>query len=406
MVLGQAEMTQIRRVTQLLLGLLIVSSTLIACAGSGLRPAVLSLPPLLQAEGYLSPEQALEMTPQLDPLQLNDAVRGMLDRHIDLEASAQSRVEQLTRLIMSEAFIGMDYQPSLTSTALDVVRTGEGNCLGFSHLFIAMARYAGLDAQYQQLDVKPQWNRQGRWLLVERHINVHGRLSRKRAYTADVDRQMRYHTMHARTLSDEEGLALHYNNMAMEALLSGARQQAWGLLLRGLQASPKQDALWLNLGTLYKTNQQLQAAKSSYDVALQLNPHSVVAMQHLQRIHHRLGDQEQSARYAEQLDKARAINPYYQAWRAHLAAESGDWSVATDAIAQAIELKPSEFDFHAAATGYYLGAGRDELARASLQQARTLARGEQEKLLGLLESRFDQGQPWSAFNELTSPPGR
>lgn len=371
--------------TLLRAGLLVLALT--GCAG-GANHQSAGLPPLVVEGSAIEPAHALALTPEVDPLALDQQTLAMLDRYLDRDASNDQQVRQLNRFILSDAFIGLDYEPRLTGTAADVARSGAGNCLGFSHLFIAMARHAGLDAGYQQLQVKPRWNRQGKWLLVEQHINVRGKLSRKLAYTADIDRNMRYRSMQEVGLSDAQGLALHYNNMAMEALLADRKLEAWGLLLRGLEAAADLDELWINLGTLYKTNGQVTAAQQSYLQALQLDARSPVALQHLQKLHYGLGDEEQAAVYGSRLARLQSVDPYYQAWLAHLAAGEEDWPQASRAIARAIAIKPAEFDFHVAALRYHRKEGRDALAQASLEQARALAVGDQKALLTELESRL------------------
>lgn len=356
-----------------------------ACSSRQLTPKISDLPPLNGGEILLSPGRVLQGTPALQPLLLDRQIKTIVDRYIDRRANPSVKVRQITRLIMDEAFIGLDYAPAFTGTAIEVAQTGRGNCLGFSHLFIAIARHVGLDANYQRLQVKPGWNKRGPWLLVEYHVNAHGALGRDQVYTADIDRSMRYRQLRGELLSDEAGLALHYNNLAMEKLLDGQIRQAWSLLLQAVVEAPQLPELWTNLGTVYKHNAQLEDARWSYQQALQRDPQSVVALQHLQRIHQQLGDRQLASRYAARLEKYRASNPYYQAWLAAAAAEQLDWRAASEAISRAIELKPGEFDFHVAAAQYLWRQGESGAAQQRLARARQLAQGPQKARLNHLE---------------------
>lgn len=336
-----------------------------------------AIPPLQLKQQQLTVSATLARQPRLAPLQLDDHIRAYVDRYIDRDAHRTVRVRQLTRLLMDRSLIGLEYEPEVNGTARDVFYSGRANCLGFSHLYIAMARHVGLDAHYQQLDLKPRWRRQGRWLMVEQHVNVVGQLRRGQVYTTDIDAKMRYRTLSKHKLSDAEGLALHYNNLAMAALIDNQPDIAWSWLLRALELAPGRADLWANLGTLYKSNGQLAAAKWSFEQALDHNPQLAVAMKHMRRLLLQQGEQVLAAQYTRRLRRHQSEDPYYQAWLAQWAAQQGDWEQASQGIARAIGMLPDEFEFHVTAARYHRERGEVEQSHESLVRAEALAQGAQ-----------------------------
>ena len=45
----------------------------------------------------------------------------------------------------------------ITRTASETFRARRGNCLSFSNMFVAMARDVGLDVQFQEVEIPPDW---------------------------------------------------------------------------------------------------------------------------------------------------------------------------------------------------------------------------------------------------------
>lgn len=369
----------------LLLACLVLLS---ACTSQQLSLPEKNLAPLTLASGQsLTMAESLAKVAPVDPLQLNDVVSELAAENIDPEQPPKTLVADISRLIVSPAYLGVRYDAGVTGTAVEVYQSGVANCLGFSHLFIALARSAGLDAHYQQVEVKPRWQKQGEWLLVGMHVNVTGSVNSRRFYTADIDTTTRYHTLKKYRISDATALGQHYNNLAMDALLDGNLTTAYANLARAIQTAPGQPHLWTNLGTLYKKNGQLEQAQASYQQALELDDDYLAAMEHLARLFTLRGDAKSAETYRRRVQLYRVKNPYYHAHLAQQAAERGDWNSASRAIKKAIALKEDEFDFYLAAYQYSAQAGNERAARAFFTKASGLAEGKQRSSLALLEEQ-------------------
>lgn len=368
----------------------LILALLSACSSAG-KPADGTVFAFETANGeMLQPDTARLRVASVEPLVLSDNVRQMLNEHIDPKAPPRALVADITSLIINESYLGVDYDSSVTGTALDVSRTGVANCLGFSHLFVAMAREVGLDASYQQVEIKPQWQKQQDWLVVGRHISVVGSISRRRTYNADIDYTSRYRSLNKYPISDASALAQHYNNLAMDALLASDMETSYAYLVRALETDDNQPHIWTNLGTLYKKNGQWSAAEQSYQHALSQDASYHIAAHHLARFYESNGQQALAERYYQKVRLYRDGNPYYHAWLASTAASEGQLKKAVQYLEEAIAIKPDEFDFYLAAFEYELRLGREMQAQSHYERADALAKGRQKLALSKVQEALAQ----------------
>ena len=70
------------------------------------------------------------------------------------------------------------------------------------NLYIAMARYAGIDAAFQTVAVRPEWDKRGELLILSRHINASGSLGYKRKYIVDFTPEIQLQQLTAEIVSD------------------------------------------------------------------------------------------------------------------------------------------------------------------------------------------------------------
>ncbi len=109
--------------------------------------------------------------PDVDILALNEEMKQFLDEVV-MEKSPYMRLQTLVYAIFSEDFLNLTYDNSRTKTAIETFKTRNGNCLSFTTMFVAMARYAGLDAHFQEVFILPTWTKKGDIVLLSRHMNA------------------------------------------------------------------------------------------------------------------------------------------------------------------------------------------------------------------------------------------
>ncbi len=368
-------------------GLILV---LAACNSLPGRPAAQTVPEFVYREEALSEQQLLALTQPVEPLVLTPAMRAFSQRYLHSVPNPQQRLQALQQMLFSPAGLALHYDGHTTATASEAFVTGRANCLTFSHLFIALARDAGLDAHYQLVNVAPDWQRQRDWVLIMQHVNVAGRAGRGQHYVADVDRRQGSRGLDSRRMSDAEALAHHYNNLAMEALVAGELPQAYSYLVRALNSHDREAFIWTNLGTVLLHNSQIAAAREAFLHAIRLDASSVPPMRKFVAT---LGEGEypELARHLEQrIERLEQRNPYHLAAEAQRSAESGNWARSWRMIERALALKPDDPDFYRLAVESLLALGHPQRARQLLDQADRIAtrRGERGQDLQAMLEQF------------------
>ena len=324
----------------------LLAGLLCACAQHPLStPGLSRMAPLQHGDEPLAAESAAASVETPDMLALNDEMREFVDRY----AAGGSRYQRLLSLhssLRSRAMLGIEYDPGAGGSARQVFQRGSANCLSYAHLFVSMARYAGLDARYLSLSLRPEWSRHGDRVALRQHVNVMVDLANGARYMVDIDPIARERVAEADVLKDREALALHHANEAMDALLAKDYRSAYSRAARSIDLAGDIDYLWVNLGAIYRKAGQNEAARQSYLTALGLNPDSRSAMNNLAVVYDAEGDVERSNYWIAQVVDHRRKNPYYHIWLGEQALVEGNVGGAINHYEQAIVLKSTDSEFY------------------------------------------------------------
>lgn len=352
--------------SRLLAGLAVL--VLSACAGQsrfGFNPD--ELPPLQVDAAPLEAGAALDTTQTPPLLAMDDDMRAFIGRYVT--GSQRQRLQSLHRGLRSRALVGIDYDPDADGSAADVFHSGVANCLSYAHLFVAMARHAGLDARYLSVSLRPEWARHGEQVALRKHVNVVVRLRNGEEYVVDIDPVPRERVASARVLKDREAAALHHGNRAMEALFRQDSAAAYAEAVRALSLGGNIDYLWVNLGAIYRMAGQDAAAEAMYRQALELNPDSPSAMNNLAVLYFDRGELEESRRWEERVRKRRETNPFYHYYLGELAEAAGDQEQALEHFLDAIDLQEDEAEFYFRVARLFLAMERVEQSRSFAEKA-------------------------------------
>lgn len=353
------------------LAIVLLLTLLSGCAGNALLATgqVAALPPLELPDRIVTPAQARERAPTPDLLAVTPAMRAFVARYADSSHSPRARLRVLHGAITGPATLGVEYAPFASGTAIEVFERGTANCLSYASLFVALAREAGLNAQYQWLEVKPQWTRQGERVMVRLHVNVAVKLRGREQFMVDIDPLQSRDIASSRLISDRDAQALYHSNIAMEALAKEELERAWINAVRALQISPAIAHLWVNLGAIYRHAGQHRAAQDSYLQALELDPRDRSAMNNLAVLFHIEGDEEQRLYWERRVESYRESNPYYYAWLGDKAGEADDWPGAARYYEKALSMRPQDSGLLYALGLIHTRLGETALATEYLRRA-------------------------------------
>ncbi len=341
---------------------------LCACAHQGPGALPLSkLPSIDMDSGPLAAEAALASVSTPPLLELDGEMRAFVDRYV--KGNQRQRLQTLHRSLRSSAFVGVDYDPSADGTAAEVYHSGVANCLSYAHLFVAMARYAGLDARYLSVSLRPEWTRRGDQVALRKHVNVVVRLRNGEEYVVDIDPVSRERVASARVLRDREAFALYHGNRAMEALFLEDRAAAYAEAVQAVALGGNIDYLWVNLGAIYRGAGQDEAAEAMYRRALALNPDSPTAMNNLAVLYESRGQLEESRRWEARVRARRNSNPFYHYYLGELAEAQGNHERALSHYLDAIGLQADEAEFYFRVARLYLSMQRPQESHSYAEKA-------------------------------------
>ncbi|MBN7795571.1 tetratricopeptide repeat protein [Parahaliea mediterranea] len=314
-----------------------------ACARNPLhRAAVDQLPPLQWDGNVVTVAEVAATVPSPDLLGLSQEMRDFVARYAATSSQPRQRLVNLHRAVKGAGMLDLQYDPFADGTAAEAFNRASANCLTYAHLFVALAREAGLDARYQWLEVRPQWTRMGERVALRMHVNVLVDLPRGESFMVDIDPLQSRDIADSHPLRDSDGAALYHSNLAVDALAGGDLPTAWRQSVRALQLSPAMAQLWVNLGAIYRGAGQLQAAEDSYFRALKLNPGDRSAMNNLVVLYAQLGREDERAYWVERVERHREANPFYHAWLGDNAADEGAWDEALAHYRRALKLRPQD----------------------------------------------------------------
>ena len=345
-----------------LFGVATVSVIISACAVQTQRAT--AIPPLEN-----QPHVEIE---SVDFLGVSAAMKRFIRNYAPEDMDNGRKAWNLAYAVLDPMLLNFDYDPSLTLTAADTFNRRAGNCLGFSSMFISMAREAGLQASFQEVKLPLEWTSVNETFLVSMHVNavVHNGRSE---YVVDVSGAKRAKWVRIRKISDAEAEAQYYNNHGADALVKNDLATAFTYLLKAIRIAPDTSYIWSNLGVVYKRNGQLEDAKQVYRTALEINPAETVALNNLHAIYVVEGDLVRAEKVRSKVERHRRKNPYYLHLLSAQALDEQRYEDAIELLERAIKLNKEEYRFHFTLARSLFLNGEKDAALQSLGQAKQLA---------------------------------
>ncbi|MCZ6501262.1 MAG: hypothetical protein O6945_01960 [Gammaproteobacteria bacterium] len=315
---------------------------------------------------------AVSTVQPVDVLAMSDELKTFVDAHIDRKWRSKKRLEKLRSILFSPDFFAIEYQSGETKTAIETYQSRAGNCLSMTNLFIAMARYSGLDAHYHLVTARPEWDQSGNTLIWIQHINSTGVLRNGDRYILDFLPQLRAMRGEMETVSDQYAQAIYYSNLGAEAILNEQFEKAQGYLRTALKVEPRMANVWNNMGATQNRLKRTDLAKASFQQAIFLDAFNNTAMSNLSRVYFAEGNVERGDFFADRVARYRNKNPYYRYANAKSALVVKDYAKARKELNAAIRLKKDEAEFFDALAEVYGGLGDKEKQLISLRLAKLI----------------------------------
>ncbi|MFK8020651.1 MAG: transglutaminase domain-containing protein [Pseudomonadales bacterium] len=318
--------------------------------------------------------------PQDDILHLTPEMEDFVERYVQPVRSRYARSSSLLRAVLSPGMLGVNYSEDDTKTAEEAFRARSANCLGFSNLFIALAREAGLKAYYQDVLVAPEWDLNDGVVNLRRHINViiHG--GGDFDQVIDISRSRRNLVrLESKRLTDRQAFAQYYNNIAIDHMFAEDYETAFLYSRKALMLDKRSAFIWSNLGVIVSRVGKVEHAEAVLLKAASLNGSERAALVNLSALYRARGQLELAQKYEDKVQIHRARNPYYLMISAGQAHASGESVEALRLLKKAIKLKTDEARIFELLARVYQELGQLELAVEAVASAIDVADTERQR---------------------------
>jgi tetratricopeptide (TPR) repeat protein len=347
-----------------------------------------------------SPASVDKSIPDVDILALNDEMKFLLNDLVVGIKNPEQKLNLLTEIVSHRVVYDTQDDKFGTKTALETFESGTGNCLSFVNLFVAMARYAGLQSGFQDIPTPPNWVKNGDALFITRHVGAFvdyyspGQafyridfLDGKSVVVLNNDNRFlfapsiaagtpEFNPRLVRSIPDHLAFAQYYNNLGSKYLSEGKGVDAFRYFVKAIKTDPRLSYAWSNLGVAYSRNNQIDAAEEAYKQALSISREwgddisAMSVMNNLARLYTRTGKIKQAAFYEKEVAAFRNKNPYYHFSIGKIAYNDGRYEESVKDFKEAINKKEDEHIFHFALALSYYKMGEIDKAEKSMDKAK------------------------------------
>ncbi|MBN1378280.1 MAG: tetratricopeptide repeat protein [Gammaproteobacteria bacterium] len=306
-------------------------------------------------------------------LALNSRMRSMVDLFVKPVSNRERRAQEVYKLMFDKDKFALYYDNSYTKTAIETIESGSGNCVSLASVFVAMARYAGLEANYLDVEVPDNWQRESDVLYQLKHISASAKVAARTYLGIEYEWLGSIGTVKPRTLSDEQAFGTYYANRGIELLMQDNMDAAMLHLNRAIELDPENSNNWSNLGVAFRRLNKLDAAEHAYLQALKKDKSDLTALNNLAILYQITGKSELADKYNAKLERYHRKNPYYLIRLAKKEIEAGDYSKALKFTKSAIRKYDEEHEFYFIAAKIYAHMGDTEKAMENLKNAEKYA---------------------------------
>lgn len=322
-------------------------------------------PTVVNANDYklLTIDEITQITPEMIQF---------LEENIPQDASHNEKLVQLVKLIFNKDFLNLSYDNNRTKTAKDTFETRSGNCLSFTNMFVVMARHLGLNARFQEVHNLPTWDRNGRVVVLNRHINVLVHV-REREITVDFNPYEEHRQIRTQVVNDNRAYAQFFNNFGAEAFANDQNEVAKRNFHRSIEIDPEMSFSRTNLGVVFSSEGSYKLAEATYLKALKLSRNDYTALNNLAALYVKTGNRERAEFYTKKANHFRRKNPYYHYKQGMSAMQSKQFEQAVVHFKRAIRRKQEEHQFYFAMAKAYAYMGKKDKVQSNLEKAQNYA---------------------------------
>lgn len=324
------------------------------------------------------------------PFEINEEMRQWAYQSVPrYTGRSTDRLEALLQaLLRPDGGINLEYEGRVSRPAPEVFATGKANCLGFTMLFVGLARSVGLDAYFLLVDDLVTAEKEGDLVVLSGHVTAaFGPPSQRIVLDFSVAPVREYRKVGP--IDDLTAIALYYSNRGAEELRAGDLDAAREWLTTATKLAPELDDPWINLGVALRRLGDQAGAERAYRTALEIDPGAGSAYQNLAALLQRQGRIDEADDLLAISKNLNTHNPFNYLALGDLSLRRGQLDEAERFYRRATRIAPKEAFGYAALGRLALAQGNEREARSLLRKAKR--KNEDDSRVRLLETLIENG---------------
>jgi Flp pilus assembly protein TadD len=305
------------------------------------------------------------------PFAATEEMRRWVAKEVPRSTRRETQLNWLLQAVLNRTEAPLTYVAGHTGTAVEVFSNGSANCLGFSQLFVALAREIDLPVYLLRVSDLQSFERDGDLIVASAHITAAFGTPDRRRILDFAQRPVRAYRW-VEEISDLTAVALYYSNRGAEELRDGKIPEGRDLLRTAVQLDPELAEAWINLGVAERRTGDLVAAEKAYRSALEVDPSTVTAYQNLSALLRLVGREQEAEELLALVDRSGNRNPFSYLALGDLSLRLGRLEEAGRYYRRAVRLDPTQAETEAALGHWALAAGKTREAEKHLRKAQRI----------------------------------
>jgi Flp pilus assembly protein TadD len=306
-----------------------------------------------------------------DFFQPSPEMKMFLDTHVRNRVTEEDKLRALLHLIFDKDKLNMTYSNYQTMTPRQTFNARTGNCLSFTGMFIVMARYCHLYAQFQEVSDASSWAKHGKFMVYNRHMNsivfIHGR-----KVEVDFNYQVDKNFKIIHRVSDRRGIAHYYNNLGAECLAMEKYDRARYYFMASIKMDPEFSQGLTNLGVLERVTGHYELAETYYLQSAKLNRFDYTPLMNLALLYNMQGKIREADRLTRKVRRFKERNPFYHYTLGRTSLDEKNYRDAISHFKRALRIHKTNPRFLVGLAAAYQMTGKLEKARKLVLKAKDL----------------------------------
>jgi tetratricopeptide (TPR) repeat protein len=297
-------------------------------------------------------------------LRIDNEMKVFFAARINRKSPIEAKLDEIVDAILGENGLHFGYEGDGVYDVREAFRRRRGNCLTYAMLVVAVAREFGLPAKFNEVLIRPRWDRSGGLILVSRHINVRIETGGN-SYELDIkfNDDLRVSSSSAWVVDDARAFSGAYNNVGVYRMTVGDRAEALRLMEKATVIDPTYVPSWINLGCALAISGQLDRAQLCFERALAQEPNAPGAISGLASVHRKMGHIAEAEKLERAAIRYRERNPYYLLKVARSELANGNLASARRHLKRAINIKSDEPELYELMSEVARGQGLESEAK-------------------------------------------